>query len=349
MIKIKVTIPKFSNNINISQFVGNDQNIGFGCKFHVNDPTLYEADYWFVIEDLKLQEESVYVNTECVYFISAEVVHEKGYYDSPRMNAFLNQFSNIITCHDIYRQNTRYDVPFLPWMINANHGDSVFESSTRDINWLKESHAINKTKTISVICSNQLLTADHRLRFKFVNAMKKHFGETLDWFGNGINPLPKKWDGIAPYKYHVVIENQSRNNVITEKLYDSFLGMAYPIYYGAPNINNFFNSNSLTQIDIMDFSGSIRVIEDVLKEEKWERHRSTLIESKYRVLSEYNIFKRLAEIAKDAELSSTKTAKQNVSLRSSNHLTPKSFVEKLATRSGILIQRFANKLFEIGA
>ena len=348
MLNIKISIPSFSDKINIAQFVGNTQNIGFGCKFYINDPTLQEADYWFVIDDLRLQEETVCINKEKVYFVSAEVVYEKGYFDDPRSTAFLDQFSNIITCHDIYRENTKYDIPFLNWMISANHGPSIFGISTRDINWFKENNSINKTKTISVFCSNQDETVDHRLRLKFVSAIKKHFGDTLDWYGNGINPLPEKWGGIAPYKYHIVIENQSRNNIITEKLFDCFLGMAYPIYYGAPNANEFFDPNSFTQIDIMDYNGSIRKIEEVIKEDRWEKKLPLLIESKNRVLYDYNLFKRLAEVSINAELTSSNKTKQNISLRSLNHVSPKSFGEKLATRSGILLQHFSNKLLKLG-
>ena len=80
MLNIKISIPSFSDKINIAQFVGNTQNIGFGCKFYINDPTLQEADYWFVIDDLRLQEETVCINKEKVYFVSAEVVYEKGYF-----------------------------------------------------------------------------------------------------------------------------------------------------------------------------------------------------------------------------------------------------------------------------
>lgn len=349
MLNIKISIPGFSDKLNISQFVGNTQNIGFGCKFYINDSTLRETDYWFVIDDLQLQQETVYVAKEKIYFITAEIVHEKGYYDSPRAKTFLDQFSKIISPYDIYRENAKYDLTFLPWMINANHGPSIYESSIRDINWFNENHVINKSKLISVFCSDQQLTVDHRLRLKFVEAIKIHFGETLDWFGNGINPLPRKWDGIAPYKYHIVLENQAQNNVITEKLYDCFLGMAYPIYYGAPNVNEFFNPRSMTQIDIMDYNGSIRKIEEVIHDDRWKQRFPLLVESKSRVLNDHNIFKRIAEISINAELTSSNMLKQSTSLRSLNHLSPKSFVEKLFTRSGLLLQHFSQNLLNLGA
>jgi hypothetical protein len=297
-LNVKISIPGFPSNLNITQFVGGDQNIGFGCNFFVNDPNVRLVDYWFVCDDLQTATETAIVNRKNVIFLSSEVVYPKGYYDAPHMQKFLDQFHSIFTCHDIYRDNTEFTLPFLGWMINSNHGESIFSKAERDLNWLSLNNDISKTKTISIFCSDQQATADHRLRLKFAKALKTHFGNDLDWYGNGVNPLPEKWDGIAPYKYHIALENQSRNHVITEKLYDSFLGLALPIYYGAPNVGDFFDLQSLEQIDLMDFTGSIKKIEKILETDPWEDKLSSIIDSKSRVLGEYNVFNRIAQIPK---------------------------------------------------
>ena len=346
MLNIKVSIPGFSEKINISQFVGNNKNIGFGCEFHVNDPALQEADYWFVFDDLQCQEERVCISKENIYLLSAELVHEKGYYDKPSLQPFLDQFEAIFTCHDIYRKNTNYGLAFFPWMINSNHGPSIFAQSTRDIEWFSRNNSIEKSKTLSVFCSNQQLTADHRLRLKFVKAIKDHFGDLLDWYGNGINPLAEKWKGIAPYKYHIVLENQSRNHIVTEKLFDCFLGLAYPIYYGAPNVDRYFSSDSLTQIDIMDLKGSIKTIEAVLDNNEWEKRKALIVESKNRVLSDYNVFKRIAQIAEASELAYPNRMKKDMFLRSIDKLAQRSLRKKLAKRAGIFLRSASNILIK---
>jgi Glycosyltransferase family 10 (fucosyltransferase) C-term len=348
MLNIKISLPGFSGPVRISQFVGNDQNIGFGCKFYINDPTLHEADYWFVIENLQAEDEFTCLNKSNIHFLSAEVVHEKGYYDKSGLQSFLDQFETIFTCHDIYRENTVYALPFLPWMINSNHGTSIFGHSTRGVEWLIENNSIEKTKTLSVFCSNQMLTADHRLRLKFVKAIKAHFGDSLDWYGNGINPLPEKWDGIAPYKYHIVLENQSRNNIVTEKLYDSFLGLAYPIYYGAPNVDKYFSANSLTQIDIMDINGSIKEIEGVLSCDAWANRKAQVIESKNKVVTDYNVFRRIAEIAASCEVVNPNKTKERIHLRSIRKISNESVKKKLTKRAGIFLQSVSNTMNKMG-
>ncbi|MDC0857252.1 glycosyltransferase family 10, partial [Rickettsiales bacterium] len=136
----------------------------------------------------------------------------------------------------------------------------------------------------------------HSARYHFCIALKRHFKDKIDIFGSGHNQINTKTDAILPYKYHIAIENQSLYNVITEKLYDPFLGLAYPIYFGAPNIEQFFHKNSLTNINIFDFKSSVETIESVISSNLWEENQQYLIESKNKVLDDYSIFARIAKI-----------------------------------------------------
>ena len=71
------------------------------------------------------------------------------------------------------------------------------------------------------------------MNFKY---FKKHFKDRLNWYGNGVNEINNKFEVISNSKYHIVLENDSKYNLISEKLYDSYLGLSFPIYYGAPNV-----------------------------------------------------------------------------------------------------------------
>ena len=82
------------------------------------------------------------------------------------------------------------------------------------------------------------------MRYEFTKNVKDYFGSNIDWFGSGINTIEDKWVGFEEYKYHIVIEN-GQNNLISEKLFDSYLGLSYPIYYGAPNVGDYFQLNHL--------------------------------------------------------------------------------------------------------
>jgi hypothetical protein len=301
MIKVKLSIPGFGNNLNLSQYLGNNDNNLDNCRFYVNDNSIKEVDYWFILDDLQYPKESVKVQKQNVFFLTAEHIFESGYYDTSGKILFLNQFYNILSSYDIFRENARYETPFLGWMINANHGVSIFSESIRDINWLKKYDNFEKPKLISVFCSSKISTPSHLVRYKFVKKLKEHFGEQIDWFGNGINSIPQKWDGIAPYKYHVVLENQSRHNILSEKLYDSYLGLSFPFYWGAPNISEFFHSDSFETIEILDWKAAISKIEKNILNNRWIKSKELLLDSKHKVLTNYNPFYRILKIINNSE------------------------------------------------
>ncbi len=50
-------------------------------------------------------------------------------------------------------------------------------------------------------------------------------------------------------QFHITIENTSMNNMFTEKLIDCFQTKTIPIYYGCPNIGNYFNINGIIHVN----------------------------------------------------------------------------------------------------
>jgi|GEM_PF-189480 len=307
MLTIKLSLPGFEHP-DISQFTGTLDNTFRNCVFYINRDDILAADFWVCLEGPYKSLETCRVKRNNVIYLAAEVAWPRFFYDSELKRSFLNQFGRVYTCHDIYADNAVFGPPYLPWMINANHGQSIFSASERDRSYFSGLTYLPKTKQLSVFCSAQAWTDDHKMRLKFVKALKQHFGDTLDWFGNGIQPLAQKWDGIAPYKYHLVLENQSRFDVITEKLYDSFLGLAYPIYYGAPNVSDYLDPSAMATINILDLRGSIKKIEQILAADPYQAALPALVESKNRVLTKYNLFERIVDLCQASHQGSSNEA-----------------------------------------
>jgi hypothetical protein len=69
----------------------------------------------------------------------------------------------------------------------------------------------------------------------------------LHALGLGYQPLKDKTDGHAPYLFSVVIENTKSPVCFTEKLIDSLLCHSLPIYWGAPDIEHFFDPRGMIQ------------------------------------------------------------------------------------------------------
>jgi hypothetical protein len=290
--KIKVSIPGESNKLDISQFIeSNDNQIG-NIKFFINDDDLKEADAWFVLEDPIRTSETCVVPKNNILYFSAEASYPIGWYDNQKKySKFFSQFSKVISCHPLIHKNLEFEPPYLPWAINANHG-TFFKNHFRDFDYLRSSSIPLKTKLISVICSNQEFTPSHKLRLRFVENLKKNFGDQLDWYGNGVNSVSEKWEAIAPYKYTIVLEGQSRNAIVTEKIGDAYLGGSYPIYWGAPDIDRYFPNCPRQDINILNFSETVKIIETILNSAKYENSINEISKAKNIVLNDFNFIYR---------------------------------------------------------
>lgn len=250
-----------------------------------------EYDFWVVYSKGVFKTEKCRVAPENTMMVTGEpstIYHySKGY---------VNQFGTLLVCRDdMNHPNQVHIQPAQPWFIGriADETGIHFKTGYDDY---KGKDNYQKTKLISVISSNKAYTKGHQQRIDFVQKLKAHFGDQMDVFGRGFNGFDDKWDVVAPYKYHIAIENSSFDDYWTEKLADSYIGGAYPIYYGCKNVNEYFAKNALTVIDIYDVDKSIQLIEEVIKGNYFEKYHEQVIVAKNKVLDEYNLFAMLANL-----------------------------------------------------
>ena len=315
MIDIKVSIPGHANNLTFKNFYSKNQNHKF--NYHINNQ-ISKADFWLVLEDLKYESETCEVPRNNIFHLNNETNHRVDHYFENHIVKYLNQFSKAFGPFATKHKNYVSAPSFSQWMIHTNHGDEIFKDSNLNFDYFSKLNNLEKPIDLSVICSNKSHTENHTLRLEFVKILKDHFGEKLHWYGNGINTIEKKSDIIFKSKYHIALENCSRHNTVTEKLYDSFLGLSFPIYYGATNINELFEKDSLITIDINDVSNSIRTIETVLKSNLYEKNFNHILKSKDRVLRDFNIYYRLNKLIEE-NISANTSAPEEVTLYSSNY------------------------------
>ena len=69
----------------------------------------------------------------------------------------------------------------------------------------------------------------------------------MDVMGGGYDPFERKSDGLAPYRYSVVIENVQERNYFSEKLIDALLCDTVPIYWGCPNLGDFIDTGPIIE------------------------------------------------------------------------------------------------------
>jgi hypothetical protein len=245
-------------------------------------------------------------------------------------NKFLDQFSHLIICdRNINHPNITY-MNWLTWwvgiIVNKTKKGHIFESShIVDYDKLTDMKPMKKINKLSIVLSNKDFSNGHKKRIKFLDKlMNSDIADSVDVYGHGFNPIPDKWDAIAPYKYHLVLENSVQKDYWSEKLADAFLGFSFPIYYGCPNIYDYFSKNSLSVIDIDRVDEAVNVLQDIIEDNVYDNNMYAIDISRNQVLNQYNIFNLMSEMAIKKSL-----RHQNIKLNT-NMFFKDSLIKKLA-------------------
>ena len=121
--------------------------------------------------------------------------------------------------------------------------------------WIKETEygIYPKTKLCSMIASQKQMCPGHLLRWQV--AKQAIDSGRVDVRGGahgtpkfGIDESmihPDKTSMLKDYMFSIVMENASYNTYFTEKLTDCFALGTVPVYWGCPNIGNYFNPDGI--------------------------------------------------------------------------------------------------------
>lgn len=241
----------------------------------VIDNSLKKCDFWVVFGDYNFTIESVECNPENVIFIPGECYETSTKF----LQEFLNQFGLIITVQrELKHRNVIYSHNANPWFIGKSY-DELLVLKTPE-----------KTKLISVVSSNKALTAGHKKRLDFVKRLKNHFGDQLDVFGRGIKDFDDKWDVLANYNYSIAIENDNCDDWVTEKFFDCLYAHTLPFYYGCPNLEDYVDKEAYIRIDINNFEESVKIIEEGIANNEFEKRLPILQKEAKESLNTDNFF-----------------------------------------------------------
>ncbi|MFB6187652.1 MAG: glycosyltransferase family 10 domain-containing protein [Halobacteriaceae archaeon] len=138
----------------------------------------------------------------------------------------------------------------------------------------------------------------HIMRMEFLERLTDHYPDILDLYGRGSfegefynGEIEKKWEGLAPYRYSLAIENYKGENYFSEKIADALLAWCMPIYWGCTNLDDYLPSNSYIWIDIENKNAPNRV-KEIVNSNIREQNLEAIAEARRRILDEYQIFPR---------------------------------------------------------
>lgn len=129
-----------------------------------------------------------------------------------------------------------------------------------------------KTAIVCQILSDKVFMPGHRLRHEI--AYEFGFGTRpvprVNPYGSGTHHGRMTYEEraavLAHHEFAVVVENSRARNFFTEKLLDCFAVGTIPIYWGCPNIGDFFDARGILQFQ------TIHELTSILADLGYDRH-----------------------------------------------------------------------------
>jgi hypothetical protein len=277
------------------QFPG-DSTVWGRCRFEFEDSG---DDYdWLVVYDDFARTthswlsagERLRCHPSCTILVTAEPSSIKLY-----GRDFLSQFGVVLTSQEprfLSHPGAVYSQPGLRW---------YYGIGSRAIRRYDEIARARPAKSgeISTVCSEKRQTHTcHARRYDFIQQLRTLVPE-MEVFGHGVRDIDDKADAVDPWRYHVAIENHVAPHHWTEKLADAYLGWSLPLYYGCPNVSDYFPADSYVPIDIDDPKGTAVLIRRIISNGEYEKRVHAIAEARRLVLDQYNLFAVLSRLIEE--------------------------------------------------
>jgi hypothetical protein len=268
------------------------------CRF-IFDRDCREYDWLVVYDDMPslagerhpLWEERLACSPENTLLITTEPSTIKVYGSS-----YLRQFRWLLTSQAEWVTGKHpgriYEQPALIWFYSNRSPRGDYDTLVGHI-------PLHKTRDVSTMCSSKRQgNTLHRRRFEFTFELKKRFSD-LEVFGHGVRPLVDKADALDAYRYHIAVENFEGLHHWTEKLADPFLGACMPLYYGCPNVADYFPEESFLYINIWDVEEAAETVRRAVRDRLYEKNLDAILESRRLVLEKYGPIATISRIVNE--------------------------------------------------
>ena len=201
-------------------------------------------------------------------------------------------YDKIITSNPIILEkcsNARFMIYGTTWLNKSNHHPDSFGKFTEELGQLK------KNFSLSMVCGSLSGKSGYNLRhiiFQNQNRINvpKRFYSSTRFVIPGVPTLPND-DKINLFysMYSIAIESTQEKNYISEKLIDCLITKTIPVYWGCPNVSDFFDISYWLNIeDLLNFNFT----------EEYYNNNIEKINKNFEEAKKYckNIFERILEI-----------------------------------------------------
>lgn len=203
-------------------------------------------------------------------YISNEIIQNKSYFDK-----ILTSFPDVLSeC-----ENSELFLYASCWILTKNDYSRA--------NYQEEYSNIFTTKKnfeLSCVMSQKNFLPGHNLRHNCKDIIRKKRKYDL-YFPESI-PMEEKFKLFQNSMFHIAIENTQNINYISEKIIDCFMSYTIPLYWGCPNISDYFNIDGIICFNTKE---ELENILDNLSEDEYYRRMGAVLEN-YRISFENYAF-----------------------------------------------------------
>jgi len=216
---------------------------------------------------------------------------------------FTNQFGTIVSPYRVPGFRGRWVIshPAINWFYGVRFGNDGKATSRIGLTELREMPVpADKAKRISVVCSTKAKLPRQRARLRLIERLTQAFPDAIDVFGKGFRTISDKADVIAPYRYHLALENNDCPHFWTEKLADAYLGYTLPIFSGCRNVVDYFPERSMIPLfDIEDHEKAVSSIGELLEQDPWAERLDAIRVARTNLIERENLFSLIARLTED--------------------------------------------------
>lgn len=147
--------------------------------------------------------------------------------------------------HDLFDLIVSYDSSLTKKYNNCIHS-MVMETRLKP----EECKIHEKSNLVSLIASNKKMSDGHRFRFDISNKFANKYN--IDLWGSAFKSFESKLQPLKDYCFSITVHNCKIDDFYTEALVDCFLAGTVPIFWGCPNIGDYFDSRGILSFDTLD-------------------------------------------------------------------------------------------------
>jgi hypothetical protein len=159
-------------------------------------------------------------------------------------------YKNIYTDQDVINNQNKFDLILAASPTIIKHCSNAVKFPCGS-HWARPIPSdITKRPILSFLCGTKQWLPGHQLRHEILRNSNLITNHTLtNSFHLSYNG--DKEDLLYPAMFSIIVENSQHENYFSEKILDCFVSKSIPLYWGCPNIDDYFDRRAIAKFDTL--------------------------------------------------------------------------------------------------